>query len=101
MRPTSNSFPFASVATSRPPSPGSKRRWPSPRGRQGEQGVRPPPFADLLGEGFKCPQRRRVDPDRNDDRRGHFRFFSTCALKPESCATHVASVSASQSFNSA
>src|SRR5262245_66543044 len=69
--------------------------------RQGEQGVGPPPFTDLLGEGFKCPQRRRADPDRDNDRRGHFRFFSTCALKPESCVAHIASVSVSQRFNSA
>src|SRR5262249_9451389 len=68
--------------------------------RQREQGVRPPPYADFLSEGFKRPQRCRVDPDRNDDCRGHLRFFSTCALKLESCAAHVASVSASQRFNS-
>src|SRR5262249_56885386 len=30
--------------------------------RQREQRGRSPPFADLLGEGFKRPQRRRVDP---------------------------------------
>src|SRR5262249_18137566 len=69
--------------------------------RQREQGVRPPPFADLLSEGFKRPQRGRTDPDRNDDRRGHFLFFSTCTLKVKSCAAHIASVSVSHRFNSA
>jgi hypothetical protein len=34
--------------------------------RQREQGVWPPPIADLLGEGFKRPQRRRADSDRNE-----------------------------------
>src|SRR5215813_7599550 len=69
--------------------------------RQREQGVGPPPFTDLLGERFKRPQRRRADADRDDDRRGHFRLFSTCALKPESRVAYVASVLASQRFNSA
>src|SRR5215467_380656 len=69
--------------------------------RQREQGVRPPPFANLRGEGFKRLQRCRADPDRNDDGGGHFRFFSTCTLKPESWAAHIASVSASQRFSSA
>jgi|SRR5262249_51281441 len=31
-------LPFASVATSRPPCPGSKRRWPSPRGVSANKG---------------------------------------------------------------
>jgi hypothetical protein len=66
---------------------------------QREQGVGPASFADLLGEDFKRPQRRRADADRDDERRGHFRFFSTCALKPESCVANIALVSASQRFN--
>src|SRR5262249_540744 len=51
-----------------------RRRAASARTRVG-----PPPFTDLLGERFKRPQRRGADADRDDDRRGHFRLFSTCA----------------------
>ena len=45
--------------------------------RQLKEWMRAPPFADFLGERFKRTRRRGADAERNDDRRGPLRFFST------------------------
>ena len=45
--------------------------------RQLKEWMRAPPFADFLSERFKRTRWRGADAERNDDRRGHLRFFST------------------------
>ena len=45
--------------------------------RQLKEWMRAPPLADFLSERFKRTSRRSADAERNDDRRGHLRFFST------------------------
>ena len=45
--------------------------------RQLKEWMRAPPFADFLSERFKRTRWRGADAERNDDRGGHLRFFST------------------------
>ena len=52
--------------------------------RELEESIGFPPEPDLSGEDVKCLLRRRLHTQRDNDRGGHFRFFSICALNDES-----------------